>query len=47
MKITDAARLVTKLEGGKVNLSIAQVCEVLRCLNAVTRGRFYTWMRGL
>lgn len=47
MKITDVTRAISTLEGGKINLSIAQIAEVLWCLNTVTSGAFYKWVRGL
>lgn len=47
MKITSLAQKVCSLEGGKVNLSIAQVLEVLRCINRITVGAFYKWVRTL
>jgi hypothetical protein len=47
MKINDFAKEVTIREGGKVNLSIAQVKEVLRITNALTFGRLYSWIRGM
>lgn len=36
----DIAREIAALEGGKVNLSIAQVKEVLRCFRIVIWKRF-------
>lgn len=35
MNLNQLAKEVTKLEGGKINLSVAQVKEVLRCFGDV------------
>ena len=35
MNLNQLAKAITELEGGKVNLPIAQVKEVLHCLGAV------------
>lgn len=43
--IKDIAKMVTQCEGKKVNLSIAQVNEVLKVLNTLTGGRFYKWVK--
>lgn len=43
MKITDFSQLVSRREGGRVNLTIAQIAEVLRITNEATRGWLY-WM---
>ena len=47
MKINDFAIRVAEKEGGKVNLSIAQIKEVLRIANVLTFGRLYSWIRGM
>lgn len=47
MKINDFAVRVAKEEGGKQNLSIAQIKEVLRITNVLTFGRLYSWIRGM
>lgn len=38
MNLNTLARSVTELEGGAVNLSIAQVAEVIRCIRVVAAG---------
>lgn len=45
MKITQLSVQVAKLEGMKKSLSIAQIKEVLRCVNDATDGDFYKWVR--
>jgi hypothetical protein len=35
MNLNQLAKEITKIEGGRVNLSIAQVKEVMRCLGDV------------
>ncbi len=47
MKITVLAEKLVKLEGLKKPINIAQVKEVLKCLNSVTLGAFYKWVRTL
>lgn len=47
MKITELARRVSKLEGGKKNLSITQIMEVLKCVDKVTKGFFYKLVKIL
>lgn len=46
MKVSELRDAIAGMEGGKVNLTIAQISEVLRCLNTITDGRFYKWLRG-
>ena len=41
MKITTYNKLVSLREGGKQNLSIAQIAEVNKINNALTDGEFY------
>lgn len=45
MKITDFAVEISKLEGMKVNLSIAQIKEVLRCSDQALGGELYKLIR--
>jgi len=40
MRITDFNRKVTRLEGNRVNLTIAQVSEVSKVINILTVGCF-------
>jgi hypothetical protein len=47
MKITDFAERVCAIEGGKVNLKIAQVKEVLKATNTLTNGELYKSIRLL
>jgi len=47
MKITDYNKEVAKKEGGKLNLSIAQIAEVNRINNVLTGGEFYKQIRKL
>lgn len=46
-KITAFARKIAKMEGGKINLSIAQIAEVLKCANELTDGILYVIIRGM
>lgn len=41
MNINDFAVAISKLEGGKKNLSIAQIKEVLKCANHILDGELY------
>lgn len=45
MNINDFARLITIAEEGKIQISIAQVKEVLRLVNLALGGTFYTVIR--
>lgn len=45
MKITELRNRISKLEHGKVQVDIAQIGEVLRCLNDILGGAFYPWVR--
>jgi predicted transcriptional regulator len=45
MKITDFAVLVSKLEGGKINLKISQIKEVLKVANDLLGGELYKAIR--
>lgn len=46
MKITELAKRISKLEGGKINLGIAQISEVLNKMNKIFNGRVYDEIRG-
>ena len=45
MTVSQFSTIVTKLEGLKVHLSVAQVAEVLRCANQALDGQFYPLIR--
>jgi len=45
MKITDFSTKITKTEGGEVNLSVAQVSEVLKLINKALWGIPYILIR--
>ena len=45
MKLTTLAEIVARLEGKKRPISIAQIKEVLACINEATYGDFYKWVR--
>ena len=47
MNKNDLARIITLMEGKKVSINIAQVKEVLKCLNEFTEGEFYKWIKPL
>jgi hypothetical protein len=47
MKVTDFAVKVAKREGGKKNLSIAQIKEVLKIINGLFGGEFYKVIRKM
>ena len=47
MKVTTFSEEVTKLEGKKVSISIAQVKEVLRIVNDMTNGLLYVIIKWL
>jgi hypothetical protein len=47
MKITDFAVEVTKLEGKKKQVNIAQIMEVLKVVNILTDGWLYKHIRKL
>ena len=44
-KVNQFAVDISKLEGGKVNLPIAQISEVLKCINKRTNGEFYKFIK--
>ena len=39
-------KVVTEKEVGEIQISIAQVKEVLRILNDLTGGEFYPWIKA-
>lgn len=45
MRISDLRDYISAIEGGKENLKISQISEVLRCLNTISGGAFYKWVR--
>lgn len=47
MKITEFAEMVTNREGGAESMSIAQVKEVLRIANDLTKGLLYVVIKWL
>jgi hypothetical protein len=47
MTINDFARLVCLKEGLKVQISIAQVMEVLKIVNGLLGGLLYRWIRKM
>lgn len=47
MEILEYNRLVTKLEGKRKNLTIADVNEINRINNDISNGRFYKMVRNL
>jgi hypothetical protein len=47
MKITDFAVEVTKIEGKKKQVNIAQIKEILKVINILTDGEFYKSIRKL
>ena len=47
MKVTEFAVEVTKLEGKKRQVNIAQIKEILRVINDLTHGDFYRMIKGL
>ena len=47
MNINDFAVKVTKLEGGKKSISIAQVKEVLKIVNGLLKGGLYKLIRKI
>lgn len=47
MKVTDFAVLVTKLEGKKKEVNIAQIKEVLKATNWLLYGYLYKLIRNL
>lgn len=47
MNINELATRVAKIEGKKKEMSIAQIKEVLKCINKISEGMFYKWVRSL
>ena len=47
MNINDFSKKVTKLEGGKISISIAQVKEVLKIVNGLLKGGLYKLIRKI
>ena len=45
MLITDFAIKVAKIEGKKKEVSIAQIKEILKCINQLTNKEFYKLIR--
>lgn len=46
-KVTAFRKKIAAKEGGKVNLTIAQIAEVLKCANELTDGILYVVIKGL
>ena len=46
MTVSRFATLVSRIEGGKVNLTIAQISEVVKCCNTLTEGQLYKIIRA-
>jgi hypothetical protein len=47
MKVTDFTSKVTRIEGGKVKISVAQVAEVLKIANKLLSGKLYKLIKLL
>lgn len=47
MKVNDFAITVSEKEGMKVNLSIAQISEVLKVINKILDNELYKLIKGL
>lgn len=47
MKVTDFAVRVAKNEGGKKEVNIAQIMEILKVANKLTSGLFYAIIKAL
>jgi len=47
MKVTDFTSKVTRIEGGKVRISVAQVAEVIKIANKLLCGKLYKLIREL
>ena len=49
MKLHNFAKLLCKLEGGKKQVNIAQIKEIMKIINKLSLGRFYKeihkWVR--
>ncbi len=46
-KVTAFAKKIAAREGGKRNLTIADIAEVLKCVNEETNGILYVVIHGL
>ena len=46
MTVIEFAKRVTKAEGLKKSISIAQVMEVLKIVNGLVGGKLYAWVRA-
>ena len=44
-KYSTFAGQVTRLEGKKIKLTVAQVSEVMKCINEKTNGEFYKFLK--
>ena len=47
MNINAFAKKIAELEGGKAEINIAQIKEILRILNELSAGVLYAWARTL
>jgi hypothetical protein len=47
VKITEFAKLVAAKEGKKVPVNIAQISEILKVINELTKGLFYCIIKWL
>ena len=47
MKISDLAVIITRYEGKKKEVNIAQIKEVLKVLNEILDGQLYKMVRNL
>ena len=45
LNMNDLAVAICKIEGGRKQMSIAQVKEVLRVINTCTAKEFYPWIK--
>ena len=46
MKINDFAKLLAEMEGKKKQVDIAQIKEILRCVNKALYGKLYSLIKG-
>jgi hypothetical protein len=46
MKITDFNKAISEEEGKKVEVNIAQISEITRIINKLTKGRLYSIIKG-
>jgi hypothetical protein len=47
MKVSDFSSKVTRKEGGKVRISVAQVAEVMKIANKLLAGKLYKLIKQL